>query len=66
MANILVAIGIYAGIFTIQGMSIFLPIVSSVVPGSPVAVAGLLPQTTFLLPTSTPFGQFWRAIRGRN
>jgi regulator of sigma E protease len=40
LANILVAIAIYAGIFMVQGMPIFLPIASSVIPGSPAARAG--------------------------
>jgi regulator of sigma E protease len=40
LANILVAIAIYAGIFMVQGMPIFLPIASSVLPGSPAARAG--------------------------
>jgi regulator of sigma E protease len=40
LANILVAIAIYAGIFMVQGMPVFLPIASSVIPGSPAALAG--------------------------
>ncbi len=58
MANILVAIGIYAGIFTIQGMSIFLPIVSSVVPGSPVAVAGFQPGDRIVAADHIPIANF--------
>jgi regulator of sigma E protease len=40
LANILVAIAIYAGMFMVQGMPVFLPIASSILPGSPAAQAG--------------------------
>jgi regulator of sigma E protease len=40
LANILVAIAIYAGIFMVQGIPIFLPIASSVIPDSPAVSAG--------------------------
>ena len=43
LANILVAIAIYAGMFMIQGMPVFTPIASSVLPGSPAAGAGFQP-----------------------
>ena len=46
IANILVAIGIYAGIYTTQGMPIFLPVASSVVPDSLAALAGFLVLVT--------------------
>ena len=40
VANILVAIAIYAGIYMVQGMPIFLPVASSILPETPAAIAG--------------------------
>jgi regulator of sigma E protease len=58
IANILVAVAIYAGIYTIQGMPIFLPVASSVVPGSPAAVAGFRPGDRILAVDQIPVGSF--------
>jgi regulator of sigma E protease len=58
MANILVAIGIYACIYTIQGMPTFLPVASSVVPGSPAAVAGFQPGDGILAVDHITIGDF--------
>jgi regulator of sigma E protease len=58
IANILIAIGIYAGIYTTQGMPIFLPVASSVVPDSPAALAGFQPGDRILSVDHIPVPNF--------
>ena len=58
LANILVAIAIYAGIFMVQGMPIILPIASSVLAGSPAARAGFQPGDRILAANNVPVTNF--------
>lgn len=58
LANILVAIAIYAGIFMVQGTPIILPIASSVIAGSPAARAGFQPGDRILAADNVPVTNF--------
>jgi regulator of sigma E protease len=58
LANILVAVAIYAGIFMIQGMPVFSPIASSVLPGSPAARAGFQPGDRIVAVGNTQIANF--------
>ena len=58
LANILVAVGIYAGMFMVQGMPIFLPIASSVLAGTPAARAGFQMNDRILEVNNIRVGNF--------
>ena len=58
LANILVAIAIYSGIFMIQGMPVFTPIASSMLPGSPAAQAGFRPGDRIVAVDNTKITDF--------
>jgi regulator of sigma E protease len=67
-ANLLVAITIYAGILALSGQPTFLPVASSVLPGSAAAVAGFRPGDRVLAVDGQPVATFdqLRPILQRN
>jgi regulator of sigma E protease len=58
VANIIVAIGLYAGILAAKGEITILPVVSAVLPGSPAATAGLRVGDNILAAAGKPVASF--------
>jgi regulator of sigma E protease len=57
-ANLLVAVAIYASMFIVQGMPVFLPIASSVLFGSPAISAGFQPGDRIIAVDAAPVSTF--------
>ncbi len=58
IANVLMVIAIYACIYVVHGMPIFLPVASSILPGTPAAVAGFHAGDRNLAVDHTPIATF--------